>query len=446
MIHHVILNLSGPALGWDAETVYAVTSVGAGVGYCVMLHHALAILIPSFVYLYAATRNRPRAHRLRSILSEVSILLLMLTAIAGSYLLWGKSSSSVLIVPLSGNDIAQYTFFSWSHFVDFLNEQVLISPTAWIVVIIFAVVVLSTRDLRRAVRYRFLLLAGLLPTLFNLLLRPGLGGSRDWDLWSMGCLPYTVCAVLWIARGLGRENRFRYAAAVMLVVGIVHVAPWVAVNRSASLGLERFGLMLDDNPLRTGRRIAAARHELGSFYFSRCEFEEAADQIEKAVELTPGIARYWMSLGLIDVVTGRNDRAESRFRHAIALDPDFLSAHNNLGRLLLEQGRLGEAEAAFGRALVLDPDHASSNFNLGQIYQVHGDLERAAEAYRRAAEVEPSKITYWYYLAVTLEGIAGRDKEALDAWKEVAALAREDPALQEMLERALGQIKRLESK
>jgi tetratricopeptide (TPR) repeat protein len=506
LIHHGLLQITRPVAGWNAEMVYQVLSVAAGLVYIfaalrlgallgrrlfvvaflltlgtvqlflgyaesyslataailvymvlalehltgrrrllwvalslctgVALHHALVFLVPSFLYLiWKGTGDgtlRPRWRLPLSIGSVMVILVLVL----GTSRDWMSEQTATMLVPWSKDAVSQYTLISWQHLVDFLNEQVLISPFGWVAAVGLTVAFWKDPVLRRSPRFRFLIIASAFPLAFSLAMRPGLGGSRDWDLWSLGSLPYIVAAACWLARGIAERRVFRFAAAVIVVVGFFHVLPWTLVNRSAYLSVNHFDHLAEDNRLWTGRRIAAARAELASHYLEREAYAAAAGYLEQAVRIDPDKARYWRALGTAYFMMGKMAEAEARTRRATELNPDDATAYNNLGRILLIQGRTDEAEAALHRCTELDPTYALAHFNLGNLYQARGEMTKAVEAYRLATEARPGVPAYLHQLALALEEMPGRDEEAVRVWKQLLEIVEDDPSQREALKDA----------
>jgi Flp pilus assembly protein TadD len=406
------------------------------------LHNAVGFLVPSFLYLWLWGGSGRARWSVGRVLLGVAYLGLFAVPVVATMGRWDTGEMSLLFVPLSGHRIAQYTMFSWEHLVDFANEQILISPLVWMVALAFAVRFWRDASVRASVRFRFLVVAGLFPLVFNFILRPGLGGSRDWDLWSMGCLPYAVAVLCWIVSWLERRQ-VGYAAWVLVVVGFFHIAPWVVVNGSGALGFERFDRMLTDNPLWTDKRIAAGHELLAAHHMEQAALEDAARHLEQAAALVPRKARYWGDLGSTYLLLGRLDAAEKPLLRAARLDRKDPRPHTGLGELYLRQGRLTEAEAALRRAIEIDAERGLPYFYLGMVYRAQDMAEKAVEAYRQATELAPSVSIYAHHLAMGLEEIPGRDEEAIEAWRRVALLAGRDPALQGLLQEALEHIQRL---
>jgi tetratricopeptide (TPR) repeat protein len=510
IIHHVVFTVANSWIGWDAETVYAVLSVGAGITYAiasmrlgsflgqkllvpallltlgtvvlfmgyvesyslataailvymvlalqhtngkrrviwpavalitgVALHHAVAFMVPSLLYLLLSGPEGAVARSLKSAI-WAGVLALIVAAILSTSWLSQRGGLSLMIVPLSLADISQYTLLSWKHLVDFTNEQVLVSPLGWIAAAFFTAAFFRTKALRQSRRFRFLFVAAVFPFVFSLLLRPGLGGSRDWDLWSLGTLPYIVAATCWLAYGLCDSQKSRYGLYIITVVGFFHILPWIAVNHSAELSLRHFRSMLVENPLWTSRRIAAGRAELAWLHSQQSDYAEAIRQIEEAITLAPEVGRYWRGLGTYYFHEGRIEQSESCLRKAIDLDPRDAASHSKLGQLYALQGRLADAESLLKKAVEIDPDLAHAYFSLGILYEKQGNATAAREAYLKATEVRPLVALYWYNLAKCLSALS--DDEEVDAWRNVLRLTEKQPSYDGVAEEARMNLRRL---
>jgi len=443
----------------------------------IALHLALAFLVPSFVYLACAARGGPR-RRLPRVLAGAGVFVVLLVLVSLPFRHRPSGELAALVVPWSVNPIAQYTLFSWQHLVDFVNEQVLISPLGWAVALVLGIWGLRNPAERESRSFRFLLVASAAPLAFSVLLRPGLGGSRDWDLWSLGSLPYLVAAAYWLAVGLDRRSGLRAVAWILVVVGFFHTVPWVAVNASERLSVGRFARMLDRNPLWTDRRLAAARAELAGYFYERGAPAAAARLYRAAADADPTRSRYWGDLGACLFTIERFDEAGEVLEQAVRLDPDNASAYHNLGHVFMARGetwkaveayrracradstnarfwhglgtasvmlgRIEEGEAAFRRTIDVAPDYAKAHFNLAQLYVSRGDAVRALEFSRRAVELDPTNAPYRYRLARLLHGVAGREAEAEVAWREFLALAGADSSARALVMEAEARLRELE--
>jgi Flp pilus assembly protein TadD len=397
--------------------------VGTALLVGVAMHSAVLFLVPSFLYAVAAKREKEKASPAERWLIGGAFLAAILGLLVLALSRRPAGPQLLMLLPLVRDPIGQYVLFSWKHAVDFLNQQVLISPLAWMVAAALAIFFVRDRGLRGSQRFRFLAAAAVVPLAFNLVVRPALGGSRDWDLWSMGSLPYVVAAVSWLASGLAKRPSLKFAAYVLVMVNLFHILPWIALNRSAEASLDRFARMAEANPLWPANQMASAESELGHFYIEQDRSSDAVGHLERAVALDPAKARYWDALGVAYIGQKRFAEAEAPLRKAVELDPNDGTAYNNLGRAYLVLGRLGEAETALIRATELNPAGGPAYFNLGNIYDARGDLARAVQAYGEAVRVWPFVAEYWQSYARALEQ-TGRAGEAREAMRRAAGLAR----------------------
>jgi tetratricopeptide (TPR) repeat protein len=396
---------------------------GAALLVGVAMHNAVLFLVPSFVYLVAAKPEKEKTSPADRWLAGGVFLVAILGLVVLTLRHRTTGPQPLMLLPLFHDPLGQYALVSWKHAVDFLNEQALISPLAWIGGVALATLLVKNRALRSSRNFRFLVTASLFPLLFNLVLRPALGGSRDWDLWSLGSLPYVVTVVCWLASGLAKRPDLRSAAQVLVVVNFFHVLPWVVVNHSPGQSLDRFQRMAEGNSLWPIYQMASAQSEIGHFYIEQGEPAEALRHLDQATVADPRTGRYWDALGVAYIDLGLFAEAETPLRKAIALDPKDGSAYNNLGRAYLMLRRLDEAESVLKKALALNPEGGPIYFNLGKVYAARGELDSAIEAYGQATRVWPFVPEYWRDLAAALEQ-AGRTREAAVARSRASALTQ----------------------
>jgi len=97
------------------------------------------------------------------------------------------------------------------------------------------------------------------------------------------------------------------------------------------------------------------------------ETDEAIRRLREGVDLEPGVASYWNSLGMTLGGDERMAEAEKAFREAWRLDDKSHRHAYNLGLILLRQGRASEARPFFEKALSLDPRFAPARERLAEI-------------------------------------------------------------------------------
>ncbi|MCZ4094532.1 FecR domain-containing protein [Ensifer psoraleae] len=118
--------------------------------------------------------------------------------------------------------------------------------------------------------------------------------------------------------------------------------------------------------------------------------EGARADLERALEIAPGYARIWNSLGLIQGSRGDNRAAENAFKKAIALDPVDPLYHANLAIQYLDENRMEEGKREIDAALAADPSFDLTLIARGRYHLQNGDLDKAVNDLLAGATANPS--------------------------------------------------------
>ncbi len=129
---------------------------------------------------------------------------------------------------------------------------------------------------------------------------------------------------------------------------------------------------------------SVAHSGLGNALTSRGRFDEALDQFQRAVEISPDLAKAHYHLGIALARQGRADEAMVQYQKATAIDPDFVNAQCNFGNCLSRRGRFDEAMIHYQKALDVNPDLAEVNYSLGTALLCQGQLDKAVACYRKS--------------------------------------------------------------
>jgi tetratricopeptide (TPR) repeat protein len=141
---------------------------------------------------------------------------------------------------------------------------------------------------------------------------------------------------------------------------------------------------LDDAHTHKERADEAKIHyNIGNVYSAKGLTDEAMEEFQLAVRLTPYFAAAHNNLGNAYAKKGRTDEAIEEYGLALRFKPDYVQAHSNLGTVYASQGRMDEAIEEFLKALRLEPDFAEAHFNLGLAYQIKGLKEEAITEFKR---------------------------------------------------------------
>ena len=132
-------------------------------------------------------------------------------------------------------------------------------------------------------------------------------------------------------------------------------------------------------------------------------YNEAYDDLRRAVSLKPSNSEYQANLGYVLWKLARPEEAVSAERAALKLDQKNVTAHYQLGRFLLrlgEQKDLNEAIAELRKALELDPRQFEVRFELIAAYRALGDLAQAAAQLDVLQESRPTDARVFYVNAL----------------------------------------------
>ena len=206
------------------------------------------------------------------------------------------------------------------------------------------------------------------------------------------------------------------------------------VDRPESTGK---ALVIFQRLLELDGTSAAAHAGLARAYWHKAEepasggdpifMEQAAAAAREAVRLDPYLSDARVSLGLVELSSGRSEEALRHLEEALVLEPSNPDAHFGLGRLaeranrpedaeshyrqartlgevpryfdtlgtlLFTQGRFDEAEQEFRAGLELAPDNIYALRNLGGLYFYQDRLDEAAGLFQQALRIRPDASLY----------------------------------------------------
>jgi TolB-like protein/Tfp pilus assembly protein PilF len=120
--------------------------------------------------------------------------------------------------------------------------------------------------------------------------------------------------------------------------------------------------------------------------------------VNKALELDESLAEANASLGLLDTLDLRLERAITHFERAVQLKPNYATAHHWLGLGHLSLGHFDQAIAEGKRATELDPLSVIINADFAWTYACAHRLNEAEAQARKTLEIDPRFFLAHYYL------------------------------------------------
>jgi len=161
---------------------------------------------------------------------------------------------------------------------------------------------------------------------------------------------------------------------------------------------------------------------------------EAHGLAEKAVTLDPKYGFGWAILAVIhtlEVVYGISPSPADSIKlaaecneKALTLDPALSCATANRAQIYLLQGKLEEAIALGEKAIDMAPNLATNYLIMGIIMDFAGRFEEAIVFYKKAMRLNPFYSMSWLRYYGMSCFMAGREEEALMAFKELLGSAK----------------------
>jgi Flp pilus assembly protein TadD len=130
-------------------------------------------------------------------------------------------------------------------------------------------------------------------------------------------------------------------------------------------------------------------HLLGMLRRQRDDAREALTLVRRAIELSPGRAPYYMTLGAIEMHARQLEAARADFETALRLDPNLTAAYGALAQIALLQGDNARADANFKLAGRTEGERVDVLVGQGNLLLTQGDTDGAIRYLTRAAELFP---------------------------------------------------------
>ena len=137
-------------------------------------------------------------------------------------------------------------------------------------------------------------------------------------------------------------------------------------------------------------RLAAAHACLGQAYTAQGEYEKAADEYRRTLELEPTSDDAYGGLASAYEKLNQEGEAEASFKRAIALRPGYWATYNWLGLFYMDRGRYPEAVEMFSQVVALAPDSFTGYYNLGAVRILQGRYTEAVPLLEKSLSIRPT--------------------------------------------------------
>ena len=154
--------------------------------------------------------------------------------------------------------------------------------------------------------------------------------------------------------------------------------------------LDHGGRPSGDELLARREREAVRSLEEGDRLRTQGELDGALAAYLRAIDAKDNFVEVIMVASALMLERGRAAEAADLVQRLVDLDATSVNAHNYLGLAQYQAHRLDEARASFSRSLELDPQHVETLVNLSVLEWEQGEADAAVDYIERAAAAEPT--------------------------------------------------------
>ena len=176
-----------------------------------------------------------------------------------------------------------------------------------------------------------------------------------------------------------------------------------------------------------GEDSAMVHMLLGKAMLNLESYDDAAKELNAALEADPKLPFIHFNLGLLYSKRGDYPKAREEFEKDIALEPDVVFNYDELGSICFLQDDNAAAEKNYRKALSLDPRIINSYMGLAKVYARRSEYQKALNALDQAGKLDPKSSRIHYLRGQTLVhmGRKAEGKKELDASVQMSAAQRD---------------------
>lgn len=178
--------------------------------------------------------------------------------------------------------------------------------------------------------------------------------------------------------------------------------------------------------IKKSPRDAGNYFRLAQIYMQQRRLREASNQLERAIALEPGNAKYFRTRSAVERDQGDWDAAIADLRKALELSSDKKFELTELASLEASAGKEDDAINHLLEAVKLDPSNQRANGQLVALLTRRGKFDQLATVLKGMVDKDPKNAVLRMYFA---DALAADNKitEAEEQYKEAANLNQTDP-------------------
>ncbi len=329
-----------------------------------------------------------------------------------------------------------YGLFSSEHLVDWTNAMLHSMPFGLISIIV-GMILVPRKEYEGSPVFVFLATASVLGLGASLVLSPGLGMARDWDMFSIFFTPLHFLRMYILILVL-RRRLIRQAVLLILIVSTVRWIGWIGVNSVEERAIARAEILTA--PELSGTFSRTYYEHLALLFYKKHDYGKARKWYEKYLAIDSTHPRILANLSDCYRELGDNDNLFRLLELSVRAKSKDARVYSNLAVEYMARGDSDRALSHLERALRLDPGLAVAHANSFLLQFHFRNYRKAIDHARRALQLglqDPQLykgIAYAYYHL-------NDDRAALDSFRAYLASTPPDNNIRTMvrkLERRLG--------
>jgi Flp pilus assembly protein TadD len=283
----------------------------------------------------------------------------------------------------SRNNAPGLTLCSPKHFLEFINQYLLVSPVLFVLAIFLFIK--SFKKIFKDKISLFLFLVAISQMGFHFVIFSEIGYARDWDLFASCGLGLTILGIYLFLNLVKTSSKFKYCVSLILVSSFFFTLPWILVNASKEKSIKRFKVLLAYEP-----KSGYSGHFVLLKYLEEHGFnEELKEEYNLYVQLYPEVQ---LTLDAVEMWNqGKFQQAINNLRKAIEINPDFWNAYSNLGLYLVQLNQFDEAEPILKKAIRLGVYNIGPRLNLSVLYLTRKDYKSAIKTLKEIEKLAPQE-------------------------------------------------------
>lgn len=140
---------------------------------------------------------------------------------------------------------------------------------------------------------------------------------------------------------------------------------------------------------KTSPSSSQNHNNLGDMYGRHGDFNKAAEEFKRAIELKPNYADAYHNLGNAYYQMGNFAEAVKNYKNAIKFNPKLWQSYQNLSAIYLNQKKYDLAIEELSQAIKINPNDDVLHVNMAYIYIQNNQREKAIEEFKQALIINP---------------------------------------------------------